>query len=100
MSAEPRLHEDPEPLAAEGEPPLALRRVGHEHVLEPSERALPVDRLTELRLKLRVLDHRDVALHPAVLLARAHRIDAEVVGVGSDARVHLWISDTIDDAQH
>jgi hypothetical protein len=100
VRVQPRLHEDAQPLAPEREPALALGRVLHEHVLEAAERALAVDGLGQLPLQLRVLDHRDVPLHPAVLLAGAHRIDAEVVRIRGDPRVHLRIGHTVDDAQH
>ena len=100
MSVQPRLHENAQPLTPKGEPSLALGAKRHEHVLEPSEGALAVDGDGELGAQFDVVDHRDVALHPAVLLARAHGIDAKVGGVGGDARMHLRIGDPIDDAKH
>ena len=99
VRAEPRLHEGAQALAAEREPALALGAVGHQHVLEATERALAVDGLGELPPELGVVDHRDEALHPAVLLARAHRIDAQVVAVRGDAHVHLRIGDAVDHPQ-
>src|SRR5262249_16506313 len=68
--------------------------------LEAAERAFSVNRVGELSPELGVVDHRDEALHPAVLLAGRDRIDPEVVRVGADAGVHLRVGDSVDDTKH
>src|SRR5262249_31831763 len=89
VRVQPRLHEGAEALAPELEPALPLGRERHEHVLEPPERPLAVDRLTELSAEVEIVDHRNETLHPAVLLTRADRVDAEVVAVRRDPHMHL-----------
>jgi hypothetical protein len=76
---QPRLHARSAAARCETEPPLAVEREAHEHVLEAPERPLAVDRRTRgVPRRSGSVDGRDEALHPAVLLARRHRVDAEV----------------------
>jgi hypothetical protein len=95
---QPGFHEGPEPLAAEIEPALALDAVAHQHVLEATEGPLAVDAGRELGAQLGLLDHRDVALHPAVLFAAADGGDPQVVRVDVDASMHLRVSHPVDHA--
>src|SRR5262249_23774254 len=95
---EPTFHARAQTFAAERAPPLAIERVGHQHVLETAERALAVDRLNQLVAELALFDGRDEALHPPVLLARAHGLDAQVGGVVHHPLMHLRVGDAIDDA--
>ena len=75
---EPGLDVEVQQLRPVREPALALRRERQQHVLEPPERALAVDR-DQQPLAQRLVGHRrDEALHPAVLLARRRRIDTQV----------------------
>ena len=66
-------------IGAVREPALALGGVGEQHVLEPAERALAVDRDDQPLAQRLVDDRADELLHPAVLLARRRGLDAQEV---------------------
>src|SRR5690606_4089568 len=100
VRAHPRLHENPQTLAPKSKPSLTLKSKRHQYVLEPPKCTLAIDRRGQLCLNLRVHNHRDEALHPPVLLTRTDGIDTHVVLIHRNARMHLRVSDAVDDTQY
>src|SRR5439155_12164480 len=73
---QPFAHRLPHALVVEPEPSLALRRVLRQHVLEPSERAVAVERDLQAIAQARVGHRRGELRHPAVLHRRLEWLDA------------------------
>ena len=100
MRGQPGVHTGAQTLGPKRKPALPIDRMIHQRILEAPKCALSIDRDVEPSPELLVLDRRDEALHPSILLARGNRIDPEVAAVADDARVHRRVSNPIDDTNH
>ena len=75
---QPGLDVEVEQLRAVREPAFTFGWEGQQHILEPPEGALAVDRDEQPLAQRRVGHRADEAFHPAVLLSRRGRVDAQV----------------------